>query len=174
MRNGESDGAPEEIVGWPEHHFTVHRKRFSEFNALAVRALLALNMTARRVENEVGSWFLNAGLTAQKFGLLIILHAEDKPVSLSDLRRYLGTTQANVTGLVAGLERDRYIERKASAVDRRVTLVSLSRSGKRAVASMLPTYFAHKKSAMKALTQNEKKTLVDLLAKVARGFETAS
>ena len=104
--------------------------------------------------------------------LLIVLHAEGKRISLSDLRRYLGTTQANVTGLVAGLERDGYIERKASTVDRRVTFVALSRSGKRVVTSMMPTYFGHNKAAMKTLTQNEKKTLVDLLAKISRGFGT--
>ena len=135
---------------------------------------MALRTTAQRVENAVGSWFLDAGLTPQKFGVLIVLHAEGKPISLSELRRYLGTTQANVTGLVAGLERDGYIERKASTVDRRVTFVSLSRSGKRVVTSRLPTYFARNKAAMKTLTQNEKKTLVDLLVKISRGFGTAS
>jgi DNA-binding MarR family transcriptional regulator len=171
MRDGEIDGA-EEIVGWPDYHFAGHRKRFAEFDAPALRALLALRTTAQRVENAVGSWLLDAGLTPQKFGVLIVLHAEGKPISLSELRRYLGTTQANVTGLVTGLERDGYIERKASTVDRRVTFVSLSRSGKRVVTSMMPTYFAHNKAAMKTLTQNEKKTLVDLLAKISRGFGT--
>ncbi len=173
MSDGESDGAAEEIVGWPDHHFAGHRKRFAEFDPSALRALLALRTTAQRVENAVGLWFLDVGLTPQKFGVLIVLHAEGKRISLSDLRRYLGTTQANVTGLVAGLERDGYIERKASTVDRRVSFVSLSRSGKRVVASMLPKYFARNKAAMKTLTQNEKKTLVDLLVKISRGFETA-
>ena len=174
MRDSEIDGAAEEIVGWPDDHFVGHRKRFSEFDAPAVRALLALRTTTQLVENAVGSWFLDAGLTPQKFGVLIVLHAEGKPISLSDLRRYLGTTQANVTGLVAGLERDGYIERKASTVDRRVTFVTLSRGGKRVVTSMLPTYFARNKAAMKRLTQNEKTTLVELLVKVSRGFGTAS
>ncbi len=172
MRDSEIDGA-EEIVGWPGYHFAGHRKRSAEFAPRALRALLALRTTAQRVENAVGSWFLDAGLTPQKFGVLIILHAEGKPISLSDLRRYLSTTQANVTGLVAGLERDGYIERKASTVDRRVTFVSLSLSGKRVVMSMPPDYFARNKAAMKTLTQNEEKTLVDLLAKISRGFGTA-
>ena len=174
MRDGEIDEAAQEIVGWPDHHFAGHRKRFAEFDAAALRALLALRTTAQRVENAVGSWFLDVGLTPQKFGVLIVLHAEGKRISLSDLRRYLGTTQANVTSLIAGLERDGYIERKASTVDHRVTLVSPSRTGKRVVTSMLPTYFARNKAAMKALTENEKKTLVDLLAKISRGFGTAS
>jgi DNA-binding MarR family transcriptional regulator len=173
MRDSEIDGA-EELVGWPDQHFAGHRKRLAEFDAPALRALLALRTTNRRVENVVGSWLLDTGLTPRKFGVLIVLHAEGKPISLSDLRRYLGTTQANVTGLVAGLERDGYIERKASTVDHRVTFVAPSRSGKRVVTSLLPTYFARNKAAMKTLTQNEKMALVDLLAKISRGFGTAS
>jgi DNA-binding MarR family transcriptional regulator len=171
MRDGENRDL-DAIVGWPDAHFAGHRKRFSEFDPPAIRSLLALRATAQRVENALGSWFLEAGLTPQKFGVLIVLHAEGEPISLSDLRRYLGTTQANVTGLVAGLERDGFIDRKASTKDRRVSFISLSRSGKSVVAKMLPTYFAKNKAAMRGLTQAEKKTLVDLLTKVARGFST--
>jgi hypothetical protein len=101
MRDGEIDGA-EDIVGWPNHHFATHRKRFAEFDAPALRTLLALRTTAQRVENAVGSWFFDAALTPQKFGILILLYADGKPTSLSDLRRHLVRTQANVTGLVAG------------------------------------------------------------------------
>jgi len=164
---------PDEIVGWPDHHFAGHRKRHREFDPAAARALLALRATAQRVENAVGGWFLDAGLTPQKFGVLVVLSAEDDRISLSDLRRYLGTTQANVTGLVAGLERDGFIERKASTSDRRVSYISLSRSGKRVVQSLLPDYFARTKAAMKSLTQAEKKTFVALLAKIARGFDSS-
>jgi len=162
----------EDIVGWPDSHFAGHRKRHSDFDPATVRALLALRTTAQRVENALGSWFVDAGLTPQKFGVLIVLQAEADPISLSDLRRYLGTTQANVTGLVAGLERDGYIDRKASTDDRRVSYISLSRTGKRVVASLLPNYFAKNKAALRGLTQSEKKTLVDLLTKVSRGFSS--
>jgi DNA-binding MarR family transcriptional regulator len=88
------------------------------------------------------------------------------------LRRYLGTTQANVTGLVAGLERDGFIDRKASSEDRRVSYISLSRSGKRVVASLLPAYFAKNRAALRGLSASEKKTFVELLNKIARGFAT--
>jgi DNA-binding MarR family transcriptional regulator len=171
MRDAEN-GGHEDLVGWPDSHFVGHRKRFTDFDAATFRALLALRATSQRVENALGSWFLDVGLTPQKFGVLIVLSAEGDPISLSDLRRYLGTTQANVTGLVAGLERDGYIDRKASTQDRRVSYISLSRSGKRIVQQMLPQYFAKNRAAIRGLTQAEKKTLVDLLTKVARGFAT--
>jgi len=170
MRDGERDPS-DDIVGWPDSHFAGHRRRHTEFDAAAARALLALRITAQRVENALGSWFLDEGLTPQKFGVLVVLHAEERPISLSDLRRYLGTTQANVTGLVAGLERDGFIKREASKEDRRVSYISLARSGKRVVASLLPGYFARNRTAMRALTPVEKKQFVTLLGKIARGFE---
>jgi DNA-binding MarR family transcriptional regulator len=170
MRNGDGR-AGDHIAGWPESHFRDHKRRFVEFDPGAFRALLALRNTAQRVENALGTWFVDAGLTPQKFGVLIVLQAEDRPVALAELRRFLGTTQANVTGLVAGLERDGYIERRAGASDRRVSYVTLARAGKRLVQSILPLYFARNKSAMRGLTQVDKKTLVALLAKVALGFE---
>jgi DNA-binding MarR family transcriptional regulator len=169
MKNGEAQEV-DEIVGWPDAHFTGHRKQFAQFDPPTLRALLALRSTAQRVENALGSWFAEAGLTPQKFGVLIVLHAEGEPVSLSELRKYLGTTQANVTGLVAGLERDGYIDRRASDDDRRVSFVSLSKSGKKIVSSLLPNYFAKNRTAMKSLTQAEKKTFVTLLEKISKGF----
>lgn len=171
MKDGDISSM-EDIVGWPDAHFVGHRKRHADFDAATLRALLALRTTAQRVENALGSWFLEAGLTPQKFGVLIVLQAEGEPISLSDLRRYLGTTQANVTGLVAGLERDGYIDRKASTEDRRVSYISLSRTGKRVVQTMLPSYFSKNKAALRGLSGAEKKTFVELLMKVSRGFTT--
>ena len=71
MRDGEQNDQGD-IVGWPDAHFTGHRKRFSDFDPAAARALLALRTTSQRVENALGSWFLEAGLTPQKFGVLIV------------------------------------------------------------------------------------------------------
>lgn len=166
----DADAPLDDIVGWPEAHFVTHRKRYADFDAATFRALLALRTTAQRVENALGAWFRESGLTPQKFGVLIVLQAEGEPISLSDLRRYLGTTQANVTGLVAGLERDSYIDRKASTADRRVSYISLSRTGKRLVQSLLPGYFARNKAAMRGITQAEKRTLVELLGKLSHSF----
>jgi len=170
MKNAEEFGA-DQIVGWPKNHFTGHKRRYREFDAATVKAILALRTTAQRVENSLAAWFLEVGLTPQKFGVLIVLAAEDGPISLSELRRYLSTTQANVTGLVAGLEEGGLIERKASREDRRVSFVSLSRAGRRLVDARLPAYFARNREALRFLSHDEKRTFVDLLAKIARGYE---
>jgi len=166
----ERSNVHDEIVGWPDAHFAYHRKKVAGMDPGGLRAVLALRIVAQRVENALGGWFSEADLTPQKFGVLLILSAEDAPISLSDVRRYLVTTQANVTGLVAGLERDGLIERTASTLDRRVSFIELSRSGRRVVQMLAPEYFSRSRAALRGLTQAEKKTLVELLTKVADGF----
>jgi DNA-binding MarR family transcriptional regulator len=136
----------------------------------AVRVLLSLRAAAQQVDNCLAAWFATYGLTPQKFSILMLLHSEPKPVALSNLRRFLNTTQANVTGLIAGLERDGLIKRRASRTDGRVSFVSLSRRGKRMVSTKLPAYFAFSRDALRGLSQNEKKTLVTLLGHVASGL----
>jgi DNA-binding MarR family transcriptional regulator len=158
------------LVGWPDSHFNGYKKRFSEFDAGTLRALLTLRGAAQQVDNALAAWFAAYGLTPQKFSILMLLFAEDQPVALSHLRRFLNTTQANVTGLIAGLERDGLIERRASKDDGRVSFVSLSSGGKRALRAKLPAYFAFSRNALRGLSVNEKKTLVALLSRVAAGF----
>ncbi|MGH7729395.1 MAG: MarR family winged helix-turn-helix transcriptional regulator, partial [Vulcanimicrobiaceae bacterium] len=83
------------------------------------------------------------------------------------------TTQANVTGLIAGLERAGMISRRGGTDDRRVSFVRLSGAGRKLVRGLLPEYFALQRSALRTLSASEKKTLVALLAKVAHGFQGA-
>jgi len=168
MKRGDSSG--DGFVGWPESHFSGYKKHFSDFDPGALRTLLTLRAVAQLVENSLSAWFADSGLTPQKFGVLMLLFAEEKPITLSHLRSLLRTTQANVTGLTTGLERDGLIERRVSREDQRVSFVSLSRSGKRALRSTLPAYFAFSHDALGTISVSEKKSLVALLVRVAKGF----
>ena len=166
----QSDAGGDGLVGWPESHFTEYKRRFAEVDVGAVRVLLSLRAAAQHVDNRLAAWFATYGLTPQKFSILMLLRSEPKPIALSNLRRFLNTTQANVTGLIAGLERDGLIERRASRTDGRVSFVSLSRRGKRMVSATLPAYFAFSRDALRGLSQSEKKALVTLLGHVASGL----
>jgi len=169
MKRADSSG--DGLVGWPESHFSGYKEHFSEFDPGALRTLLILRAVSQYVENVLSGWFAESGLTPQKFGVLMLLFAEEKPITLSHLRSLLLTTQANVTGLTTGLERDGLIERRVSREDQRVSFVSLSRRGKRALRSTLPAYFALSRDALGGMSGAEKKSLIALLARVAKGFE---
>ena len=77
----------EDIVGWPDHHFAGHRKRFAGFDASRAERAAGAAHDAQRVENEVGSWFLDAGLTPQKFGVLIARTRRASRSALESSRR---------------------------------------------------------------------------------------
>ncbi|MGH7755276.1 MAG: MarR family winged helix-turn-helix transcriptional regulator [Vulcanimicrobiaceae bacterium] len=160
----------EAATSWPQRS---SRKTLTAADARVVRSLAALRVAAQRAENAAGAWVAQNGLTGAKFALLLTLATSDGAIRLSDIRRRLGTTQANITGLVAGLERDGFVRRNTSETDRRVTFLRLSPTGRRAFDSALPDYLVRGRSALRVLSAREQESLVDLLAKLARGLDAA-
>ena len=160
-------------MGWSDEHFDSLKRRHAAFDPAIQRAVLTLGTTAQRVENAVAGWLASGDLTPQKFSVLLLLYAEGKPVALSTLRRYLMTTQANVTGLAGGLESDGLVERTTSERDARVSLLRLSRQGKRAIAAHLNEYLARSRNAARTLSPSERRQLTALLDRLASGYEAA-
>jgi DNA-binding MarR family transcriptional regulator len=76
-------------------------------------------------------------------------------------------TRATITGLVDTLERDGLVSREHDSGDRRMMLVHLSAKGRAAIEEILPLHFKRMTTLMSPLTENERKTLVRLLNKVA-------
>ncbi|HEV3158197.1 MAG TPA: MarR family transcriptional regulator [Candidatus Baltobacteraceae bacterium] len=149
------------------------RRGLNAADGRVVRTLISLRVAAQRVENAVGAWVVDSDLTGAKFSLLLTLASSEQQMRLSDIRRRLGTTQANVTGLVGGLERDGFVKRIASTEDRRVTFLKLTQTGRRALDGALPSYLTQGRAALKALSSKELEVLVDLLARLSRGLDAA-
>jgi DNA-binding MarR family transcriptional regulator len=76
-----------------------------------------------------------------------------------------------VTGIVDGLERRGYVERRAQPGDRRVKVVALTRIGEKAKAQALDCLY-EPPSSFSELSVAEQRTLRDLLAKIQPGRET--
>ncbi len=161
----------EEIIGLPQSYFAAHTRNVDTFDPMAVCVAMALRVAAQRMENIIAVWLAPAGLTVSKFNLLNLLLAEDEAVALSELRRTLLTTQANITGLVHGLERDGLVERVTDPDDRRVSLITISRKGRRLMKSLMPEHFRRVGEAAGQLSKEEQRRLIDMLARTARGFE---
>ena len=70
-----------------------------------------------------------------------------------------------VTGIVDGLEERGYVERRAHPSDRRVKVVSITTLGQKAAAKAMDR-LTEPPPAIDVLTQNEQRTLRDLLRKV--------
>ena len=71
-----------------------------------------------------------------------------------------------VTGIVDGLEERGYVERQPHSTDRRVKVVTITALGEKAKARAMERLHEPPPSLVEALTQNEQRTLRDLLRKV--------
>jgi|SRR5437588_8637164 len=71
-----------------------------------------------------------------------------------------------VTGIVDGLEERGYVERQPHKTDRRVKVVTITLLGEKAKAKALEQLHEPPPAFVHALTQNEQRTLRDLLRKV--------
>ena len=73
---------------------------------------------------------------------------------------------AIATGIVDGLEERGYVERRPHETDRRVKVVTITALGEKAKAKAMERLHEPPASLLNALTQNEQRTLRDLLRKV--------
>jgi DNA-binding MarR family transcriptional regulator len=71
-----------------------------------------------------------------------------------------------ITGIVDGLEERGYVERRPHETDRRVKVVTITALGEKAKAKAMERLHEPPAALLNALTQNEQRTLRDLLRKV--------
>ena len=137
------------------------------------RALFALRIIARRVHDRSNSWLQPFRLTVTKFRYLAYLYAaEGESYTLNELSELLGTSNASVTEIVNMLVKDGLVECLDNPDDRRSLIVHLTRQGTNLLNKAYPVYQESIARAMSQLTREESGTLLELLLKVGRGFET--
>ena len=96
--------------------------------------------------------------------LLSLQAGDDQPMrAISEM---LHCDPSWVTGIVDGLEDHGYVERKPHPKDRRVKVVMITELGEKAKAKALDELYEPPPAFVNALTQNEQRTLRDLLRKV--------
>ncbi|TAM61894.1 MarR family transcriptional regulator [bacterium] len=157
----------------PDEIFDGGLEEYQGFDRLAIQTILALKVTAHRLENCAGEWFDEYGLTPAKLNVLICLRAHgERAMRLSEVGDYLFSTRANVTGLVDGLERDGLVQRSANPGDRRSTLVTLTAKGLDLMAQMLPKHFSRVRRITSGLPPAEQRQLIALLAKLFDALAT--
>jgi DNA-binding MarR family transcriptional regulator len=117
---------------------------------------------ARRFTERLGE----LDLTPAQLALLRLVAARPGQ-SQQKLAKQLGTSATRLVPLVDGLEKRGLIERRRNAEDRRLYALELSQDGRALMARLAVTAASHERSITAALTDAERATLHDLLAKIA-------
>jgi DNA-binding MarR family transcriptional regulator len=141
--------------------------RSSDRDVSASRCVLALARAEDRMDRALEATLAPAGLTLQKFNVLMELAASPEGrLSLSEIGRRLIRSAANVTTLVDRLEADGFVRRVGDLVDRRVTLAEIAEGGWRALRPAARAVFAAERRILRELSGTDRRRLTALLQAV--------
>lgn len=146
-------------------------KRYPDLDAGAVEATLVLLRVASDVLEGFGAHYARCGTSQGRYMVLMML---DRPCAQegmlpSELAEKLGVTRATVTGLLDGLEKDGLISRQMHPEDRRAFCIQLTVKGRAFLDHLLPDHYRRIAGLMAHLSDEERRQLIALLAKVAQG-----
>ena len=132
-----------------------------------------LAMEANWMAIRVGNAILEAGrprnppMSLARFNVLRHLYmANDHRLSMTDISQFLAVTMTNVTKLIDGLVGAGLVERVEDLDDKRKTWARLTAEGVGYVQVLLPEVAQQVEKTWSALTAQEKRLLIHLLAKL--------
>jgi DNA-binding MarR family transcriptional regulator len=104
-----------------------------------------------------------------QYSVLIVID-RNPGLTQAELGRALAIKRANLVGMLNELERRKLARRVASPSDRRSHALHLTANGRQMLARFHRLALEHEKRATRALDLNEKRLLLELLARVARSL----
>ena len=145
-------------------------QRYPELEASAIEAITTLDRVSREVKSQMNCPLEEHCLSEGKFYVLCCLMTEelmerDAP-GPSDIAEHLGVTRATITGLLDGLERDDFLERRHDSRDRRALTIHMTEKARRFLDEFMPMAVRRANSVMAALDEPERQTLIRLLNKI--------
>ncbi len=145
-------------------------KRLPALDPAAVHATATLHAVGGELAASLQSSLAMYGISEGRLRILGLLMDHDRPATHTELAEWSGVTAGTITGLIDGLERDRYVVRKASETDRRVILIEMTPAGQKHLDAILPGHLTRLSRMMSRLSKAEQRTLVKLLLKVRGGL----
>ena len=106
-------------------------------------------------------------LTLGRLCVLYALQRIGRPALPSELGDDLAVTRSNISGLLAGLEKNGMVRREIDTADRRRILVHLTPKGIETLQKAWPLYEEAIAGRFQALSDDEKKALRSILHKLA-------
>jgi len=161
------------LLRLPDEMLTKQAALFPEtFERHSIVALFALRTLAQRITDYTNEALAPFGLNAAKFNYLMVLFVNpSEEMTLSDLSRFIHTSNATVTSMIGTLERDGLVQRRAHEVDGRSTVVRLTAEGVRVMSAAIPVHHGHWAAALEDLSVAEREQLADLIIRAGTGFD---
>ena len=132
--------------------------------AVPLRALLRLMRVGNDVKASIESNLMKHDLSLARFALLAqLIRADHHQLTPSALAQQAGVTRATVTGVLDGLEKRGWVERRTHPEDRRSILVVLTDSGMSFMREILPDHIRYITSMIKDIEEADLARLLKTL-----------
>jgi DNA-binding MarR family transcriptional regulator len=145
-------------------------QRYPDLPIDAMEIFLSIKRVVQQSDCDNQEALERFGLSEGKFFVLADLFSEDllghDAPSPSEIAEQLGVTRATITGLLDGLERDGYLERCPDHRDRRALTVHMTDKARQFLDEYIPWAFRRISAQMADLTEPERQTLIELIAKI--------
>jgi len=162
-----------------QHHLFVVHESFSDYDAPVKtttgerHCLPLLNFLARIGTKAADGALAPTGLRPRHLVALMLLH-DHGPAGQQTLASALALDPRNVVGLLNDLEERALVTRRRNPEDRRRHDVEISVQGRQSLADAQERLMTCEQQLLGALSEPERATLYDLLARAADGHRTAS
>lgn len=149
--------------------------RFPELDVTAVETCLTFLNAANDIQQVLDKHFATDDLSMGKFTVLMLLYKADRALipeeflTPSECAVMAGVTRGTITGLLDGLARQNWVERRPHPTDKRSQIVILTHNGKARLEAILPQHLQRIAAMSRNLTHAEMTTLIELLCKLRSG-----
>ncbi len=135
----------------------------SKFKSNKVKALINIKYTANWLSSKETEFFKPFGISPQQYNILRILRGAIVPIKVQLIKERMIERAPNATRLMDKLCDKKLIERERCEHDRRVVYINISEVGLKLLSKIDEQ---NNKSFLNKLSEEEAKTLSDLLDKI--------
>lgn len=139
-----------------------------------MRACFELLALTGAIDRDCAARLAPHRLSEGKFVILFLLNDQPEGLSPHELADRAGVTRATITGLLDGLERDGFVERRSGLNDRRKIAVVLTETGRKTAGDLLGEHSAWIASLFAGFSADEHQTFHTLLQRIWRNLETGA
>ena len=146
-------------------------KKRLPFDSLEQEANLNVLRTTDLLQNRLGRFFREYGLTPSQYNVLRILRGEGKPLPSLEIGSRMIQLVPAMTGLIDRLEKLGLVNRRRCKEDRRVVYVEITPAAKKLLKRMDDPLLEMHKQLTGSLTLTELKELTRLMEKIRADIE---
>ena len=138
---------------------------------LWLRLLTCTTMIEREIRRRLAERFQ---ITLPRFDLLAQLDRSPDGMTLGEISRRMMVTNGNVTGLVARIVEQGYVEKRRDTLDGRVHRIAMTEKGHEEFARMAREHGIWMRELLSGLDPTEREVMMGLLAKTKAGVARAT